>query len=116
MITKHVRIVAAGAVLAGAALLTGCGNGDDGTPAASSSSTTQQTAEEPTMDDAKAQQLATSVVGMTEDDAVKAVADAGGTTRVVERDGEKFAVTMDLNPSRINLTVTDGKVTKATVG
>ena len=47
------------------------------------------------------------MVGMSEDDAVQAITDAGFTSRVVERDGEKFAVTMDLNPERINLTVSD---------
>jgi hypothetical protein len=60
--------------------------------------------------------MAASVVGMSEADAVKAITAAGYTSRVVERDGEKFPVTMDLQPHRINLTVTNSKVTKATVG
>ena len=61
-------------------------------------------------------QMAAAVVGMSYEDAVKAIQDAGFTSRVVERDGEKFAVTMDLQPERINLTVQDDKVTKAIVG
>ena len=40
------------------------------------------------MDDAQVEQLAASVVGMSEDDAVQAIKDAGLTSRVVERDGE----------------------------
>lgn len=47
----------------------------------------------------------------------KATATANGfTTRVIERDGEQFPATMDYRPDRINLVVTDGSVTKATVG
>jgi len=121
MITRRTRIVAAGAVLAAAALLSGCGSNDDGTEPGAGGTATSSTplasnTEEPTMDDAQVEQLAASVVGMSEDDAVKAITDAGCTSRVVERDGEKFPVTMDLNPMRVNLTITDSKVTKATVG
>jgi hypothetical protein len=36
--------------------------------------------------------------------------------RVVEEDGEKKPVTMDLQPNRVNLVVVDGTVTSATLG
>ena len=109
------RLATAVAALTLVIALPACGNGDDSTPAASSSSSSSST-KEPPMSSAGVDQMAASVVGMSEDDAVKAIHDAGYTSRVVERDGEKFAVTMDLQPDRINLTVTDDKVTKATVG
>jgi Flp pilus assembly protein TadD len=96
------------------ASLAACGN-DDGTPAASTTTSSSST-QEPSMTGAGVEQMAASVVGMSEDDAVKAIKDAGYTSRVVERDGEKFAVTMDLQPDRINLTIRDDTVTKATVG
>ena len=121
MITTRTRILAAGVVLAGAALLGGCGSTDDGSEPAAGGTATSTTplassTEEPMMDDAKVEQVAASVVGMSEDDAVKAIEAAGYTSRVVERDGKSFPVTMDVRGDRINLTIADGKVTKATVG
>ena len=115
MTRVRTSLAVAGTLLTLAALLAACGNGDDGTPAASGTTSSSKT-EEPTMTSGGVDQMAASVVGMSEDDAVKAIRDAGYTSRVVERDGEKFPVTMDLQPERINLTVKDGKVTQATVG
>lgn len=58
----------------------------------------------------------TSVLGETEADAVAAITTAGFESRIAERDGEPFALTMDWVPSRINLTITDGIVTNVFVG
>ena len=115
MTKARTGLAVAAAVLTVVAPLAACGNGDDGTPAASGTMSSSST-EDPMMTSAGVDQMAASVVGMSEDDAVKAIHDAGYTSRVVERDGEKFPVTMDLQPERINLTVKDGKVTQATVG
>ncbi|MEM8709173.1 MAG: hypothetical protein AAGE98_22125, partial [Actinomycetota bacterium] len=58
----------------------------------------------------------TSILGETEVDAIGAITAAGFESRVAERDGEAFALTMDWVPSRINLTITDGIVTNVFVG
>jgi hypothetical protein len=41
---------------------------------------------------------------------------AGWTVRVVERDGEALAVTMDYNPARLDLSINDGVVTDVATG
>lgn len=64
----------------------------------------------------QAQRVAREVVGMTEAEAVAAARAQGLTTRVVKRDGQEFPVTMDYRTDRINLVITDGDVTRATVG
>lgn len=53
---------------------------------------------------------------MTETDAQARAEQAGLTTRVVQRDGEQFPVTMDYSPQRLNLVIESGTVTAATVG
>lgn len=57
-----------------------------------------------------------SLVGIPEAEAIAAIEQAGWQARVVERDGEAFPVTMDYREDRINLVVTGGLVTSATVG
>lgn len=64
----------------------------------------------------QAKQVARDVVGMAEVEAVATAQAQGLTTRVVQRDGQDFPITMDLRTDRINLVITDGKVTRATVG
>lgn len=56
------------------------------------------------------------MVGLTEAEAAAVAEDLGLTVRVVERDGESFPATMDYNPERVNLSIEDGLVTKATLG
>lgn len=56
------------------------------------------------------------LVGLAEDEAVKIATGNGWTVRIVARDGEKFMVTTDYSPGRVNLTVSDGRVTTVTVG
>ena len=57
-----------------------------------------------------------TVIGEAEADAIAAIAAAGFESRIAERDGEPFALTMDWVPSRINLSITDGVVTDVFVG
>jgi hypothetical protein len=59
---------------------------------------------------------AATLIGLTEDDAIATATDRGWAVRVVERDGEQFAVTEDYSTSRVNLTITNGAVTAVTVG
>lgn len=53
------------------------------------------------------------LIGLTEDDAVQAAADAGWDLRIVSRDGEFFPVTKDYRLSRVNLSIANGVVTAA---
>jgi len=55
-------------------------------------------------------------VGQSEDDAAVIAKDNGLEVRVVERDGQQFPATMDYRTDRVNIVVTDGKVTSATIG
>ncbi|WP_426564459.1 hypothetical protein ACPPVT_00565 [Angustibacter sp. McL0619] len=116
MIKGRTRLAAAGGMLAAVALLAACGSDNTGTKPSAGSTPTSSSTEDPSMSSTGVEQMAASVVGMSEDDALKAISDAGLTSRVVARDGEEFPVTMDLQPDRINLTIDDAKVTKATVG
>ncbi|MEY3823018.1 MAG: hypothetical protein RL628_1126 [Actinomycetota bacterium] len=63
-----------------------------------------------------AQEVADSVVGMSEAEATKTAEAKGLTVRVGSRDGEDFALTMDYRTDRVTLTVKDDKVTAATPG
>jgi hypothetical protein len=59
---------------------------------------------------------AAALVGLSEDEALAAAAERGWDVRVVARDGEQFPVTDDYSTSRVNLTITGGKVSAVTVG
>jgi hypothetical protein len=63
-----------------------------------------------------AQDVADSVVGMSEAEATKTAEAKGLTVRVGSRDGEDFALTMDYRTDRVTLTVIADKVTAATPG
>jgi hypothetical protein len=56
------------------------------------------------------------VEGLREEAATAALNDAGFEVRVVERDGEQFQMTMDYRDNRVNLAITNGVVTSATIG
>lgn len=63
--------------------------------------------------------IAQTVVGMTEADAAGTLASVSSvpiTTRVVSRDGVALPVTEDYSPTRVNLTLVDGRVTAVSVG
>ncbi len=63
-----------------------------------------------------AQEVADSVVGMSEAEATKTAEAKGLTVRVGSRDGEDFPLTMDYRIDRVTLTVKADKVTAATPG
>jgi hypothetical protein len=63
-----------------------------------------------------AQEVADSVVGMSEAEATKTAEAKGLTVRVGSRDGEDFPLTMDYRLDRVTLTVIADKVTAATPG
>ena len=110
----------AGAVVAMLAL-TACGSQspDDAVtstamPAPESSSSDMQFEPSPTV-------IAVSqdVIGMTEDQAIQTIEGISSeqlTARVVRRDDENFAVTMDYRINRINLEIDNGLVTKTFIG
>jgi len=59
------------------------------------------------------------VIGMTEDQAIQTIEGISSeqlTARVVRRDDENFAVTMDYRINRINLEIDNGLVTKTFIG
>lgn len=62
------------------------------------------------------QEQADSLVGLSEDEAAKVAESRGWIVRIAERDGEQFMLTMDYVPSRVNLTMTSGRVTAVSVG
>jgi len=54
--------------------------------------------------------------GLDETDASAIVTDQGLTVRIVARDGEYYAVTKDYRTDRVNFSIENGVVVKATVG
>jgi predicted HTH domain antitoxin len=56
------------------------------------------------------------VKGLTSDEAVMKLGEAGIPVRIVQIDGESLPVTMDIQPDRANLTITDGVVTDCYYG
>lgn len=56
------------------------------------------------------------VIGMEKYMAIVKIEDANLVARIIAEDGEHFIVTMDYNPSRLNLEIVDGKVIEATRG
>jgi hypothetical protein len=63
-----------------------------------------------------AQDVADTVLGMSEAEATKTAEAKGLTVRVGSRDGEDFPLTMDYRTDRVTLTVKADKVTAATPG
>lgn len=59
---------------------------------------------------------AASLVGMKEADALREVQARGWRVRIVGRDGELYAVTMDYSAGRLNFTIVNGVVSASTVG
>ena len=58
---------------------------------------------------------ANAYIGLTEQTALDKAQAENKPARIVERDGEPLAVTMDFMPGRLNLSVNDGKVDKVQV-
>ena len=66
--------------------------------------------------DPEVTEAAAASVGMMEAEATAAIEAAGGSVRVVSRDGEDFPVTMDYRFDRVNLSIVEGIVTEASIG
>ena len=62
------------------------------------------------------QEAADTLLGMTEDDAMKMAANNGWGVRVGQRDDEMFALTEDYRLDRVTLTIVADEVTKVDVG
>jgi hypothetical protein len=56
-------------------------------------------------------EAAALLVGVTAERAEEIAAEQGWTIRIVEQDGESFAVTMDFRQDRVNVVVADGVIT-----
>lgn len=54
-------------------------------------------------------------IGLTETEAIERAEDGGLEHRVVERDGEMYPITQDLNYDRVNFTIMDEQVSKAEI-
>ena len=68
---------------------------------------------------ATAQAVADEVIGMSEAEAIEAIAGISSealTSRIVRRDEESFMITMDYRLDRINLQIDNGIVTTTYVG
>ena len=89
----------------------GCGDDSQPTTSTSEPTTTQPALLCPEAGGDDALDTAT-LVGETVDQASVTAKDHGCEVRVVEEDGEEFAVTLDFNPDRINVAVEDGAITK----
>lgn len=59
---------------------------------------------------------ADTLIGLAEDEATKVATGRGWTVRIAERDGEQFMLTLDFQTNRVNLSITNGRVTAVTVG
>lgn len=57
-----------------------------------------------------------SFLGMSEEEAKRAIVAAGYTFRVTAKDGRFFICTADYKANRVNIQTFGGKVTSATVG
>ncbi len=60
--------------------------------------------------------FADTLIGMNVDEVETLAASKGFLTRIVERDGESFIVTMDYRTNRVNLTVEKDIVTQVFIG
>lgn len=65
---------------------------------------------------AATEEVAKTVIGMSEQDAIDKLEAAGLTTRVVYRDGQDLPATKDYSPTRVNLWIEKNIVTKTSVG
>ena len=109
-------------IAAGVLFLAACGSGSTGDETISTFNPNPDvTASIPTEDEMQAQlerseEFAATLIGLPEQEAVEAIEAEGLIARVVARDGEYYAVTLDYSVSRINLVIESGLVTEATVG
>jgi len=57
-----------------------------------------------------------SLVGLTVAEALEQIRQANLTWRVIERDGQKFMVSMEYNAHRVQLVIKDNLITGASIG
>jgi hypothetical protein len=107
------RVLTRGLAVAALLSLAACGDDDEATPTVpdtvDAGSSDASAAEPPTVESASA-----LVVDESEADAEAAVTAEGWSFRVVRRDGEDLAATMDFQPDRVNVDVEDGTVVAVT--
>jgi len=73
-----------------------------------------EAAADPASADSGVEAIKKLVVGSTVDSASAAVQQIGWSLRVMRQDGESFFVTLDYDPSRVNVEVVAGKITAVT--
>jgi len=56
------------------------------------------------------------VLGLTEVEAIAKIQASGFAARVVEKNGEYYVGTSDYRTDRVNLSITEGVVTRADIG
>lgn len=93
-------------------LLAACGGSDSGDT--KSTNTTPTTPTKPIPCPEGSDFDATTLTGKEEKDARALAKKNGCEMRVTERDGEMFPMTMDYRTDRVNVIVTDGKVSSVT--
>lgn len=59
---------------------------------------------------------AETLIGLSEDEAIKTASSLGWEFRVAARDGEQYMLTTDYVMNRVNVTIVEGTVTEVTVG
>lgn len=64
----------------------------------------------------KPSELIKSITGLTMEEAVAKIKEAGFQSRVMREEGENFCGTCDLRDDRVNLTVEGGRVQGAWIG
>lgn len=62
------------------------------------------------------QTLRSSIIGLSEKEAIDKITVAGFKARVTVRDGKAGPVTAEMRADRLNLAITDGKVTASEIG
>lgn len=73
-------------------------------------------APEPDKGDPIPAEEAKTLIGLTEDEAMKVASTEGWEFRVAARDGEQYMLTTDYVMNRVNVTIVEGTVTEVTVG
>ncbi len=56
------------------------------------------------------------LVGKTKEEAVKLLKESNSIYRIVEEEGEMYAVTMDIQTDRFNLSINNGVITDSHMG
>lgn len=71
---------------------------------------------DPGMDNPISTDEANTLIGLTEDEAMKVASSEGWEFRIAARDGEQYMLTADYIVNRVNVTIVEGTITEVTVG